>query len=122
MYQLLWRPRPKDLLTSEEKKKVIKNLKIYEKKFEKEDKLRKQELNQEIQAQRFKLAEEFLAISRANRLINKSLKPLRVEIRNGYDSDDDRNYKIEVTVKHYLSLIYIFIILLCPLFSICFFL
>jgi hypothetical protein len=30
LFQFIWRPRPKDLLVPEEKKKIIKNLKKYE--------------------------------------------------------------------------------------------
>jgi translation initiation factor 3 subunit B len=98
LVQFAWRPRPKDLLTPEEKKKVVKNLRKYEKSFEKEDRLRKQELHQEILAARHKQAEEFLGWMNSSRAINARLKARRVELRGGYDSDDERNYRVEVTV------------------------
>lgn len=98
LYQFQWRPRPRNLLSAEEKKKIIKNLRKYEKMFEKEDRQRRQELNEEIRAERYRLAEEFLGWLNRNRATNRSLKPRRVELRGGYDSDDERNYKIEVTV------------------------
>jgi translation initiation factor 3 subunit B len=104
LYQFAWRPRPKDLLSPEEKKKVIKNLRKYEKMFEKEDKVRKQELNQEVHAARRKQAEEFLAWLNKSRAINAALKPQRIAIRDGYDSDDERNYQIEVVVSFYVEL------------------
>ena len=92
MFQFSWRPRPKNLLTAEEKKKVIKNLKKYEKEFEKEDRLKKQELNSENLARRRSLAEDFLARLRYNENVNIAFKARRVAARNGYDSDDDNNY------------------------------
>lgn len=98
LFQFSWRPRPKDLLSPEEKKKVIKNLKKYEKAFEKEDRARKQELHQEMMAARYKQAEEFLTWMNKSRALNAKLKPLRVAMRGGYDSDDERNYKIEISL------------------------
>lgn len=99
LYSFAWRPRPKDLLTADEKKKVIKNLGKYSKKFEKEDRARKEELNAELQAHRFKVASEFLQWRNKNRAISAQLKPLRVALRDGYDSDDDRNYEIITMVS-----------------------
>ena len=99
LFQFQWRPRPKDLLSPEEKRKVIKNLKKYEKAFDKEDRQRKQELHQEVLATRRRAAEEFLTRLNRNIAANALLKPARVAIRNGYDSDDDRNYNIDVAVE-----------------------
>ena len=99
LYQFMWRPRPRDLLSAEEKKKVIKNLRRYEKMFEREDREKRMEMNKEIQAARFAQAEEFLSWLNRNRAANASLKPKRVALRDGYDSDDERNYRIEVTVS-----------------------
>ena len=99
VFQFNWRPRPKDLLLPEEKKKIIKNLKKYEKVFDKEDRHRKQELHAEVQAMRHRLASEFLSRLNRNIAVNALLKPRRVEIRDGYDSDDDRNYIVNVQVS-----------------------
>eukprot|EP01038_Epipyxis_sp_PR26KG_P010302 gene10302-13848_t len=99
LFQFAWRPRPKDLLTQDEKKKVIKNIKKYERMFEREDRIRKQGLDQEIQAARHKQASEFLTWMKRNKAISAQLKPRRVFIRNGYDSDDDRNYRVESLVE-----------------------
>lgn len=99
LFQFMWRPRPKDLLSPEQRKKIIKNLRKYEKAFEREDRLRKQELNQEAQEIRYKQAEEFLSWLNANRATNAGLKARRVALRSGYDSDDDRNYKVEVVTE-----------------------
>ena len=99
LFQFQWRPRPKDLLSPEEKKKVIKNLKKYEKAFDKEDRQRRQELHQEVLSNRRRTAEEFLARINKNIAAHKQLKAGRVAIRDGYDSDDDRNYNIDVTIE-----------------------
>jgi translation initiation factor 3 subunit B len=99
LFQFQWRPRPRDLLSSEERKKVIKNLKKYEKMFDKEDRQRKQELQAEVLAARRRVAEEFYSKLHRSRESVLRLKPRRVAIRNGYDSDDERNYTTEVIVS-----------------------
>jgi translation initiation factor 3 subunit B len=95
LYHFGWRPRPKNLLTPEEKKRVIKNLKQYERDFEVADRKRRQELNQELVASRRAVAESFAALLARNRAINAPLKAIRVRLRDGYDSDDESNYRIE---------------------------
>lgn len=94
-----WRPRPKDLLSPEEKKNILKNLKKYEKEFEKKDKSRKLIIQQELQDARHRVCEEFLQWRNRNRSLCAALKPRRVALRDGYDSDDDRNYTIEKKVS-----------------------
>lgn len=98
LYQFLWRPRPKDLLSPEERKAVIKNIRKYEKEFEKKDRAKKQEMNQEVQLARHKMASEFLSWLAGAKARSAALKHCRVELRDGYDSDDERNYKIETTI------------------------
>ena len=99
LFQFFWRPRPKDLIPSEEKKKIVKNLRKYEKIFEKEDKQRKQELNAERARERLVEAQAFAARLRRNRERNASLRAPRVAARGGYDSGDDRNYDVVSTVR-----------------------
>ena len=99
LFQFSWRPRPAELMTADERKKVIKNLKKYEKEFEKEDRSRRQELNQETQRQRRALAEEFLQKLAMNRALSRELRPQRVALRDGYDTEDEDNY-ITVTIAH----------------------
>jgi translation initiation factor 3 subunit B len=93
MYQFAWRPRPKDLLSPEDRKKVIKNLRKYERLFDQEDRKRKQELVEEVQQQRFKKAEEFYAVFGQCRSVSRAKKARRVALRGGYDSDDENNYR-----------------------------
>jgi translation initiation factor 3 subunit B len=99
LFQFQWRPRPKNLLSSEEKKKVIKNIKKYEKIFDKDDRRKKQELYQEMLAERHKIASQFLQLLANKKEARELLKLRRVALRDGYDSDDDRNYIIEVKVE-----------------------
>jgi translation initiation factor 3 subunit B len=102
LFQFEWRPRPRDLLNQEDKKKIIKNLKKYERLFEKEDRLRKEELDQELYAHRRRTATEFLMMVQHNKRVNAGLKMKRVIARNGYDSDDESNYMIEISVCIYI--------------------
>jgi translation initiation factor 3 subunit B len=96
LFLFSWRPRPKDLLSSEEKKKVVKNLRKYEREFEKEDKARKDELSRELQALRHQVAKDFLTWMHHNQALSAKKKAIRVDLRDGYDSDDERNYEFEV--------------------------
>jgi translation initiation factor 3 subunit B len=88
-----WRPRP-DLLSPEERKAVAKKLKLYERQFEREDKERRDAVNKELKAARFETAKQFIQWRNRNRQLNAALKSRRVEFRDGYDSDDDRNYDV----------------------------
>lgn len=53
----------------------------------------------EVEAIRFKQAEEFYSRLNRNRSAIAPLKAQRVAQRGGYDSDDDKNYKIETYVS-----------------------
>ncbi len=101
-----WRPRPRDYLKSEEKRNILKNLKKYEKEFERKDRVHKQELQQAQQQARYRVAEEFLQWRNRNRSFSAALKPRRVQLRGGYDSDDDHNYEIERKVRDSLFFFY----------------
>lgn len=92
LFQFHWRPRPRDLLSSEEKKAIIKNLKKYEKIFEKEDRQRRAELREEFLSTRRAIVEDFFTIVRRNKAIYNQRKNLRVQARKGFDFDDERNF------------------------------
>jgi translation initiation factor 3 subunit B len=94
LYQFAWRPRPRDLLSPEERKKIIKNLKKYEKIFEKEDRAKKLELNEALYNERRALAEDFMRSLNERTLAYKATRAQRIALRDGYDSDDDSNYQI----------------------------
>ncbi|ORX90879.1 translation initiation factor eIF-3b [Basidiobolus meristosporus CBS 931.73] len=57
--QILWRPRPKSLLTAEQKKKIRKNLKEYSREFEQEDLSSENAVSAAVLAQRRKLIDEW---------------------------------------------------------------
>ena len=94
LYQFSWRPRPKDLLSPEEKKKIIKNLKKYEKIFIQEDQSRALELNSAMMEERKEMAQKFLNFSRQRKAQYAAYKNIRVMLRDGYDSDDDSLFEI----------------------------
>lgn len=98
LFRFAWRPRPTNILSAEEKQKVLKNLKKYEKVFDKEDNKKKNELKAENEAKRKQIAEAFLSVLLRRRAENAALRSRRIELLGGYDSDDDSNYDIAMTV------------------------
>ena len=97
LYKFIWRPRPNNLLTLEARKAIVKNLKKYEKIFEREDKIRKAEIYQENTAKRNAVAAAFLAHlaqRKADLQNNYGGNQWKVVVRDGYDEDDDSNYEI----------------------------
>jgi translation initiation factor 3 subunit B len=101
LYQFLWRPRPKHILSSIEKQNVIKNLKKYEKIFDKEDKARKNQLESEAFTERKALADSFLALQHSKKSKILAAKKLRIALRDGYDSDDDNNFQVDIQVSSF---------------------
>ena len=59
--QLLWRPRPKSLLSSDVKKRIKKNIRDYSKAFEEEDALAQTSVSKELLAHRRRLVDEWNA-------------------------------------------------------------
>ena len=59
--QILWRPRPRSLLTNEQKKKVRRSLREYSKVFEEEDALAQTSVSKEQIAHRRRLMDEWNA-------------------------------------------------------------
>jgi hypothetical protein len=82
------------LLSPEEKKKIIKNLKKYEKAFTNEDMVRKQELDSAVMQERRAMATKFLTFMSNRKSEYEKYKRVRVMLRDGYDSDDDNNFQI----------------------------
>ena len=58
---MLWRPRPKSLLSSEQKQKIKKNLREYSKQFDEEDALAQTFVSKEQIAHRRRLMDEWNA-------------------------------------------------------------
>lgn len=94
LYQFAWRPRPKELLSPQERKKIMKDLKKYEKIFDKEDRAKKMELNEAVNIERRSIAEEFLRYMSNRTAAYRATRADRMALRDGYDSEDDSNYQI----------------------------
>mmetsp|Transcript_13375 Transcript_13375/g.25105 ORF Transcript_13375/g.25105 Transcript_13375/m.25105 type:complete len:716 (+) Transcript_13375:106-2253(+) len=102
-YQFQWRPRV-SLLNEEERAQVVKNLKKYEREFDKADK----ELAFKLQLQATKakrsLRTEFREQMYRLKEIKRQQKEARIALMNGYDSDDENNYVTkEINIETILS-------------------
>ncbi len=60
-YQLLWRPRPRTVLSKEKQRQIRKNLKEYSRVFEEEDAAEESNVSAELIAQRRRLVDEWNA-------------------------------------------------------------
>ena len=102
-YQFQWRPRAK-LLSKADVTKVKKDLKKYEKQFEKADKERARALYlEETKGKRLqrKRVRDIIANIKKLRLEQRAR---HIEMLDGYDSDDEANYVIrEVSVETVIS-------------------
>jgi translation initiation factor 3 subunit B len=102
LYKFIWRPRPDRLMKLEERRSIVKNLKKYEKVFEREDKIRKAEIYQENTAKRNAIAADFLRLLAARKedvARRFDGDRWRVMARDGYDEEDDSNYEVMVQTE-----------------------
>lgn len=92
-YQFLWRPRI-SLLSASEINKVRRNLKKYEKQFDREDRRRQRLLYlEETKGKREERAKIRDTLSR-NREIRRKLRADYIQLLGGYDSEDESNFRI----------------------------
>ena len=98
LHQFQWRPRPKNLLTKEEKKNIVKNLRKYEREFDKEDRNRKNEALEAVIDSRRDLAAHYLVTLARNRAAMVHIKMKRIELRDGFDEDADEHYELEKSI------------------------
>mmetsp|Transcript_13665 Transcript_13665/g.19279 ORF Transcript_13665/g.19279 Transcript_13665/m.19279 type:complete len:717 (+) Transcript_13665:152-2302(+) len=96
-YQLVWRPR-ENLLSKAEIKKVRKNLKKYEKQFDKADKERQRALKLEETKGKRALRTTYRQLLARLAEYRDRQKAQRVDLLNGYDSDDESNYVVSEQV------------------------
>jgi translation initiation factor 3 subunit B len=97
-YQLLWRPRPKTLLTTEQIAGIKENLKKYWKEFEKEDdEIKLAQLSGKAKEKRM-WKDEWKAYRNKMDQEYKDNAVMRAELRGGVMSDDDNDYEI---VEHW---------------------
>lgn len=104
-YQFLWRPRIDNLLSLSDIEKIKRNLKKYEKQFDKADKLRQRAIYLEETAGKRLQRSMYRDLMQRNRNIRYQSRADYVNnLMNGYDSDDDANYRIvERTTEIVLS-------------------
>eukprot|EP01104_Vermistella_antarctica_P020727 TRINITY_DN8995_c0_g1_i1.p1 TRINITY_DN8995_c0_g1~~TRINITY_DN8995_c0_g1_i1.p1 ORF type:complete len:736 (+),score=233.59 TRINITY_DN8995_c0_g1_i1:187-2394(+) len=88
-YQLLWRPRPKSLLTEEQKADIKKNVRQYAAKYRAEDMTEQDAAKIKERAARSSQLESFHALLDEMRAQRAREKPQRISIRGGQDSDDE---------------------------------
>jgi len=93
-YQLLWRPRPPSLLSEKQEKDIRKNLRDYSKQYEVEDAKNKSMLDADLLKKRqdqHAAFEEFLRVKAAE---YSEMRPRRIELRGGVESDDEDAYTL----------------------------
>lgn len=103
-YMFAWRPRL-TLLSKPEIKKVERNLKKYERQFEKadRDRARKKRL-EETRGKRMERAALREVVQRNKAMWHQRYRAEHIELLGGYDSDDDRHYELrEMTIPTVLS-------------------
>jgi translation initiation factor 3 subunit B len=102
-YQFLWRPRDK-LLSKKEIYNVKRNLKNYEKQFEQADKDRQRTLYLEETKGKRAVRKLYRDLRAELKALRASQRARRVEIQDGYDSEDDSLYiQNDITVETILS-------------------
>jgi translation initiation factor 3 subunit B len=102
-YQFLWRPR-ETLLSKTQVNKVRKDLKKYEKQFDKADKARERALYLEETKGKRAERKKYRDMCSELRVLRKQQRPRRLEFLDGYDSEDDNNYTIkEISIETILS-------------------
>jgi len=102
-YSFQWRPR-ENLLSKPEIAKVKKELKKYEKQFEKADKERARTLYLEETKGKRTARKKIRDILSALGQLRKEQRPRHIELLDGYDSDDDSNYIVrEIANENILS-------------------
>mmetsp|Transcript_26880 Transcript_26880/g.43881 ORF Transcript_26880/g.43881 Transcript_26880/m.43881 type:complete len:667 (-) Transcript_26880:280-2280(-) len=94
-YQLLWRPRPPSLLPPEKEKYIRKNLHEYSKKYATEDEQRRENIATDAAKERQQVSEAWSAWARKKAEEYAEEKEARKAIRDGMDSEDERDYEFE---------------------------
>lgn len=90
-----WRPRPKSLLTEEEKNNIKKDMKRYQKMFEAKDKMIMTKASKELIDKRRKMFNEFTAIRNKHKKLYDMVKEYRLELRGGVDTDNLASEEID---------------------------
>jgi translation initiation factor 3 subunit B len=92
-YQFLWRPRM-TLLSGSEIGKVKRNLKKYEKQFDKADRRRQRAMYLEETKGKRDERTKFRNVLDRNKAVNARHRAEYIELLGGYDSADEKNFRI----------------------------
>jgi len=84
----LWRPRPKSLLTEEDKNAIKKDMKRYQKMFEAKDKMSMTKASKELIDKRREMFNSFERIRERHREIYEMQREARQQLRGGVDTDN----------------------------------
>jgi len=84
----LWRPRPKTLLSEEEKSNIKKDMKRYQKQFEIKDKMTLTKASKELIDKRRKMFNSFTSFRTRHKSSYEEYKEFRMELRGGVDTDN----------------------------------
>merc|ERR1719320_31057 len=95
--QLQWRPRPASLLPESKVKEIRKNFKTYAQKFETEDSMRKMTASKDLLEKRRGLMEEYRQYREQKKVEFNNGKNIRLELRNGIDTDELHNQEDNFT-------------------------
>jgi translation initiation factor 3 subunit B len=102
-YQFLWRPR-ETLLSKSQVNKARKDLKKYEKQFEKADKDRQRALYLEETKGKRDARKKIRDLRADLGALRNEQRPRRIELLDGYDSEDESNYVVrDLSVETILS-------------------
>lgn len=102
LHQFQWRPRPRNLFAPSERKKIIKELRKYERIFGEEDKQRKNESLEAVIEGRRSQATDYLVLLGKKRALYAQYKEQRKALRDGFDSEDDEYYEIKTEVVEHV--------------------
>ncbi|CAN8003060.1 unnamed protein product [Ixodes hexagonus] len=86
--QLLWRPRPPSLITEEKLREIRKNFKKYSEQFDLRDRASMTKASKEVMEKRKKMLEDFRALQERKAKEYMSMRDLRMELRDGVDTDE----------------------------------
>jgi len=87
LYKFSWRPRPQNMLATDQVKEIRKNLKQYSEKYINLDRIEDSEVSKEQLEKRRRLMEDFNLFRRTASKRNELSRTKRIELRDGVDTD-----------------------------------
>lgn len=95
LFQMMWRPRPKSLLSAKQQSEIISNIKKYERKYTEGDREARRAAREAESAKKLAVATEFRAKMQARRAEYLKLwHPLIVKLQDGQDHEKDDGYVV----------------------------